>query len=130
MCHSNIEKGKYERELVVALIEYMNAVVQAANIPLVIVEKLTSDPSGRMASVARRFLRLARFLPASSYLARAENDTARVSHRHRHISEQTPARIAEALDRVVNEANSGIGILSDSTQGCHIGTESTPCLAP
>jgi hypothetical protein len=32
-----------------------------------------------------------------------------VPHGHRHISEQTHARIAKALDRVLSEANSGIG---------------------
>jgi len=46
-----------------------------------------------------------------------ENGTVHVPHGHRHISEQTHARIAEALDGVVSEANSGIGIPSDSTQG-------------
>src|SRR5258708_6883151 len=100
------EVGKYERELVMALIGRMKAVVQAANIRLVIVEIPTFDPSGRMAwlpSVPDDLVPAISsacdvYVPASSYLASAENGTVHVPHGHRHISEQTHAPIAEELD--------------------------------
>jgi GDSL-like Lipase/Acylhydrolase family len=118
------EVGKYERELVVALIERMKAVTQVAHIPLVVVEIPMFDPSGRMAWLPSVPNDLAPaisaacdvYLPASSYLAAAENGAVHVPHGQRHISEQTHARIAEALDRVVSEANTRIEFLSESKQ--------------
>lgn len=118
------ETGKYERELAVALIGRMKAVTKAANIPLVVLEIPSIDPSGRkgwLPSVPDDLVPAISsacdiYVPASSYLAGAENGTVHVPHGHRHISEQTHARIAETLDRIVSEANSRIGILSDSTQ--------------
>ena len=114
------EIGKYERELVVALIERMKAVTHAAGIPLVVVEIPSIDPSGRMAwlpSVPDDLVPAISsacdvYVPASAYLAGVE--TVHVPHGQRHISEQTHARIAEVLDRVVSEANSSIGMPSNS----------------
>jgi lysophospholipase L1-like esterase len=116
------EVAKYERELVVALIERMKAVT--GNVPLVIVEIPSFDPNGRIAwlpSIPEDLIPAISsvcdvYLPASSYLAGAEKGTVHVPHGHRHISEQTHARIAEVLDRVMSERNLLFGTMSVSRQ--------------
>jgi lysophospholipase L1-like esterase len=110
---STSEAGNYERNLVVALIAHMKAVARAASIPFVIVEIPSVDFSGRMAwlpSVPDDLGPVLAsacdvYLPTNSYLDGARNGTVHVPHGHWHISEQTHARIAEALDRVLSEIN-------------------------
>jgi hypothetical protein len=108
------EVSKYEQDLTIALIGRIKAVAHAANIPLIIVEIPTIDPPGRKAwlpSVADDLVPAFTsacdiYLPASSYLAGAQKGTVHLPHGQFHISEQTHARIAAALDRVLAEASS------------------------
>jgi hypothetical protein len=113
------EVDQYERELAVALIERMKAVTHAAGIRLVVVEIPSVDLSGRRRPSVPDDLVPAIssacdvYVPASAYLAGVK--TVHVHGLH-HISEETHARIAEVLDRIVSEPNSSIGMPSDSTR--------------
>jgi lysophospholipase L1-like esterase len=114
---STSEVGRYERDLVVTLIERMNAVAHAASIPFVIVEIPSPDVSKERAwlpsvpdDLVPAFISACNvLLPAKSYLNGAQNGTILVPHGYGHISEQTHTRIAEALDHVLSEQVPGFG---------------------
>jgi lysophospholipase L1-like esterase len=109
------EVNQYERELVVALLQRMKAVAHAANIPFVIVEipsiaEGADDPMAWQPSVPDDLVPAVIsscdvYVPASSYLAGAQKGTVHVPHGHRHISEQTHAKIGEALDGILSETS-------------------------
>jgi hypothetical protein len=108
------EVDTYERELVVALLRRMKAVAHAANIPFIIVEipsvaadgdRVAWQPSVPDDLVTAMISSCDVYVPASSYLAGAQKGTVHVAHGDRHISEQTHARIAAALDGILSEMN-------------------------
>ena len=104
----------YQRDLVVALLGRMKAVAHAADIPFIVVEipfvvlteRVAWLPSLAPDLVPAFIANCDLFLPTSSYLGNAQKGTVFVPHGTRHISEQTHARIAEALDRILGETDS------------------------
>lgn len=104
--------NKFEQQLAVALLERIKADAHQAGIPFIIVEIPSHDPSGRAPwlpsispDLVPSFVSASDvFVPASSYLAGMQG-LVHVPHGHRHISEETHARIAEALDRVFQNGN-------------------------
>jgi len=109
------EVNKYKEDLVVALLERMKAVAHAANIPFIIVEipnrAPRKEPLAWLRSVPDDLVPAMIsscdiYIPASSYLAGALKGTVHVPHGHQHISEQTHAKIAEVLDRVLSKETS------------------------
>jgi hypothetical protein len=96
----------------VALLNQMRAVIRAANVPLIIVEIPRTGPSERepwLPAVPEALVPSISsacdvYLPASSYLA-GVRDNIHVPHDHRHITERTHERIAEALDRALTGTN-------------------------
>jgi hypothetical protein len=104
----------YERELVVALLRRMKAVAHAADIPFIIVEipsvaadkdRAAWQPSVPNDLVAEMISSCDVYVPASSYLAGVQKGAVHVPHGDRHISEQTHARIAAALDGILSKLN-------------------------
>jgi GDSL-like Lipase/Acylhydrolase family len=110
---STSEAGKYEEELVVGLLEQMKAIAHAANIPFIIVDLPTVEFSGPVQwrpSVPSELVPAVTsacdvYLSPTSYLKGAQDGTVHVPHGHRHISEQTHARIAEVLDRALSQVD-------------------------
>jgi lysophospholipase L1-like esterase len=103
--------NEYERELVVALLQRMKAVAHSANIPFIVVEipsvAADADRTNWSSSVPDDLVSAVIancdvYVPASAYLAGAEKGSVHVPHGQRHISEQTHAKIAEALDRILS----------------------------
>jgi hypothetical protein len=101
----------YERELVVALLQQMKAVAHAANIPFIVLEipsiaehtdRTAWSPSVPDDLVPAIIANCDVYVPASLYLVGAEKGNVHVPHGQRHISEETHARIAEVLDRVLS----------------------------
>jgi hypothetical protein len=106
--------NEYERELVVALLQRMKAVAHAADIPFIVVEIPSiaedADRAAWSSSIPDSLLPAVIascdvYVPAGSYLAGAQKGSVQVPHGHRHISEQTHEKIAEALDRVLSETS-------------------------
>jgi hypothetical protein len=111
--------NEYERELIVALLQRMKAVAHAADTPLIVVEIPSiaedTDPAAWSPSIPDDLVPAVIascdvYLPASSYLADAQKGSVHVPHGHRHISEQTHEKIAEALDRILSETTSRFSI--------------------
>jgi lysophospholipase L1-like esterase len=116
----------YERELVVALLQRMKAVTHAANIPFIVVEipsiaehpdRTAWSPSVPDDLVPAVIANCDVYVPASSYLAGAEKGSIHVPHGHRHISEETHARIADALDRVLSAESPRFSLRTSSYSG-------------
>lgn len=106
------EVSEYERQLVIALLRQMHAVAQAANVPFIVVEipspVADADPRAWQPSVADDLVPAVIsscdiYIPASEYLAGAQKGSVFVPHGQRHISEQTHAKIAAALDGILSE---------------------------
>lgn len=102
----------YEERLVLALLRQMHTLARSANIPFIIVEipspTSSADPRSWQPSVPDDLVSGVAancdiYLPASAYLADARKGNIFVPHGQRHISEQTHAKIAAELDRVLNE---------------------------
>jgi lysophospholipase L1-like esterase len=116
--------NRYERELVVALLQRMKAVAHAANIPFIIVEIPSIAPDDDRVAwlpsvpddlVPAMISSCDVYVPASSYLAGAQKGTVHVPHGHRHISEQTHAKIAEALNGVLSETSPRFSIRTSNS---------------
>lgn len=106
------EVSEYERQLVIALLRQMHAVAQAANVPFIVVEipspVADADPRAWQPSVADDLVPAVIsscdiYIPASEYLAGAQKGSVFVPHGQRHVSEQTHAKIAAALDGILSE---------------------------
>jgi lysophospholipase L1-like esterase len=104
--------SEYEKRLVVRLLQQMHAAAQAANIPFIIVEIPSpvsdGDPRAWQPSVPDDLVAVMTsscdvYVPARAYLADTRKGGVFVPHGQRHINEQTHAKIAEVLDRILGE---------------------------
>jgi len=102
----------YEQELAVALLNRIKRIAHAANIPFVIVDIPSLDPSAPKAwapSIPQALVPSMTsacdiYVSASSYMAGVQG-YAHVPHGHHHITEQTHEEIAKALALVLSEEN-------------------------
>lgn len=100
------EASQYKQDLAAALLLRMKKSANDAGIPLIIVEIPGVDVTGKNAwlpSVDGKFEATMAaasdiFIPAASYLGSGQNGLVHVPHGHRHISEMTHSRIAEAIE--------------------------------
>jgi hypothetical protein len=119
------EVNDYEGKLAVALLRRMRAVANSADIPLIVVEipgiapdtsEAAWQPSVPRDLVPAMTASCDAYIPSGAYLAGARKGSVQVPHGQRHISEQTHAKIAEILERILRQTSSRFLLQTSSSE--------------